>query len=74
MTHLEATLDRVAEPVSTDLSDSLDIRLIVAGRLSPTAVDIRRERAELAAVLAPPEPPPPTADRSGDRHPEPIQR
>jgi hypothetical protein len=72
MTHLEATLDRVAEPVSTDLADSLDIRLIVAGRLSPTAVDIRRERAELAAVLAPARAT--ATDRSGARHPEPIQR
>jgi hypothetical protein len=36
-----------------DLSESLDVRLAVAGRLSPTAIDIRRERAELAMVLTP---------------------
>jgi hypothetical protein len=53
MTSPAATSDRPTEPASTDLADSLDIRLIVAGRLSPTAVAIRRERAELAAVLAP---------------------
>ena len=34
-----------------DLSDSLDIRLIVAGRLSPTGVALRHDRAALAAVL-----------------------
>jgi hypothetical protein len=53
MTSPVATLHRPTELTSTDLADSLDIRLIVAGRLSPTAVAIRRERAELAAVLAP---------------------
>jgi hypothetical protein len=39
-------------PAPTDLSDSIDIRLLVAGRLTPTAIPIRRDRAELAAVLA----------------------
>ena len=34
-----------------DLSDSLDIRLIVAGRLSSTGVALRRDRAALAGVL-----------------------
>jgi hypothetical protein len=37
-----------------ELSDSLDIRLIVAGRLSPTGVALRRDRAALAAVLGHP--------------------
>ncbi len=41
----------VTKPAPTDLSDSLDVRLVAAGRLSPTAVAIRRDRAELAAVL-----------------------
>jgi hypothetical protein len=41
----------VTKPAPTDLSDSLDVRLVVAGRLSPTAVAIRRDRAELATVL-----------------------
>ncbi len=36
-----------------DLADSLDVRLIAEGRLSPTAIDIRRDRAELARVLGP---------------------
>lgn len=36
-----------------DLSDSLDVRLVASGHLSQTAVDIRRERAELAQVLEP---------------------
>jgi hypothetical protein len=40
-----------------DLSDSLDVRLAVAGRLSATAIHIHRERAELATVLAPAVPP-----------------
>ena len=34
-----------------DLSDSLDIRLIVAGRLAPANVALRRDRLALAAVL-----------------------
>jgi len=41
----------VTKPAPTDLSDSLDVRLVAAGRLSPTAVAIRSDRAELAAVL-----------------------
>jgi hypothetical protein len=43
--------DPDAWPAPTDLSDSVDIRLLVAGRLTPTAIPIRRDRAELAAVL-----------------------
>jgi hypothetical protein len=34
-----------------DLSDSLDVRLMLAGRLSLDAMQLRRDRAELAAVL-----------------------
>ena len=45
------SLGPLTQPAPTDLSDSIDIRLVAAGRLSPTAVDIRRDRAELAAVL-----------------------
>jgi hypothetical protein len=45
-------LGPLTQPAPTDLSDSLDIRLLVAGRLTPTAIPIRRERAELAAALA----------------------
>jgi hypothetical protein len=47
------TLSRSTSPAAPtmDLSDSLDIRLIVAGRLSPTGVALRRDRAALAAVL-----------------------
>jgi len=41
----------VTKPAPTDLSDSLDVRLVAAGRLPPPAVAIRRDRAELAAVL-----------------------
>lgn len=72
MNHPEATLHRPIEPASTDLADSLDIRLIVAGRLSPTAVDIRRERAELAAVLGPARMT--AGDHAGHRDPEPNLR
>ena len=39
-------------PAPTDLSDSIDIRLLVAGRLTPTVIPVRRDRAEIAAVLA----------------------
>jgi hypothetical protein len=38
-------------PVVSDLSESLDVRFIVAGRLSPTTVPLHRERAALAAAL-----------------------
>jgi hypothetical protein len=34
-----------------DLSDSLDVRLMLAGRLSLDAMQLRRDREELAAVL-----------------------
>jgi hypothetical protein len=43
--------DPEAWPAPTDLADSIDLRLLVAGRLTPTAIPIRRDRAELAAVL-----------------------
>jgi hypothetical protein len=42
----------VTDPAPTDLSDSLDVRLLVTGRLTPTAIPILRDRAALAAVLA----------------------
>jgi hypothetical protein len=46
-------LGPVVESPWIDLSDSLDVRLIAAGRLSKTAIDIRHDRAELARVLGP---------------------
>ena len=46
----------------TDLDDSLDIRLIVAGLMSPTTIPVRRDRAELARVLARP-----SASEAGER-------
>jgi hypothetical protein len=46
-------LGPVVESPWVDLSDSLDVRLIASGRLSPTAIDIRHDRAELARVLGP---------------------
>jgi hypothetical protein len=36
---------------SVDLADSLDIRLLLAGRLSPSTVQVRHDRVELATVL-----------------------
>jgi hypothetical protein len=50
MTNHDATARSSARPVA-DLSESLDVRLAVAGRLSPTALEIHRDRAELAQVL-----------------------
>jgi hypothetical protein len=38
-------------PAQIVMSDSLEMRLMVAGRLSPTALDVHHDRAELAAVL-----------------------
>jgi hypothetical protein len=38
-------------PAQVVMSDSLDIRLVVGGRLSPTALDVRYDRAELSTVL-----------------------
>jgi hypothetical protein len=43
--------DPVTGPAPTDLSDSIDLRLLVTGRLTPTAIPIRRDRADLAAAL-----------------------
>jgi hypothetical protein len=37
--------------LGSDLSESLDVRLVVAGRLSRTAIPVRRDREELAAVV-----------------------
>jgi hypothetical protein len=45
------TSNSLTRPAPTDLSDSIDLRLIAAGRITPTAIPIRRDRAELAAVL-----------------------
>ena len=36
---------------SSDLDDSLDVRLMLAGRLTVGTIQVRRDRAELAAVL-----------------------
>ena len=44
-------IDPVTGPAPTDLSDSLDLRLLVAGKLTPTAIPVRRDRAALAAAL-----------------------
>ena len=44
-------IDPVTGPAPTDLSDSIDLRLLVTGRLTPTAIPIRRDRAALAAAL-----------------------
>ena len=41
----------LTRPAPTDLSDSIDLRLLAAGRITPTAIPLRRDRAELAAVL-----------------------
>ena len=43
--------DPVTGPAPTDLSDSIDLRLLVTGRLTPTAIPIRRDRAALVAAL-----------------------
>jgi hypothetical protein len=40
--------------VQMDLSDSLDVRLMLSGRLSPATMQLRRDRAELSAVLGRP--------------------
>jgi hypothetical protein len=41
----------LTRPAPTDLSDSIDLRLLAAGQITPTAIPLRRDRAELAAVL-----------------------
>jgi hypothetical protein len=46
-----ASADPLTNPAPTDLSDSLDVRLLAAGKITPTAIPLRRDRAELAAVL-----------------------
>jgi hypothetical protein len=39
------------EPGSKDPFDSQDVRLVLAGELSPLAAPVRRDRLELAGVL-----------------------
>jgi hypothetical protein len=34
-----------------DLADSQDIRFLLSGRISPSRISIRRDRAELATIL-----------------------
>jgi hypothetical protein len=61
-------IDPVTGPAPTDLSDSVDLRLLVTGKLTPTAIPIRRDRAALAAALN-------RARSSADvRHDNPIGR
>jgi len=50
----------------SDLSDSLDVRLMLAGRLSLAAMQLRRDREELAAVLVGAETP--EVNRPSDQH------
>jgi len=60
--------DPVTGPAPTDLSDSIDLRLLVTGRLTPTAIPIRRDRAALAAALNR------ARSRADMRHDTPIER
>ena len=62
----------LTRPAPTDLSDSIDIRLLAAGRITPTAIPLRRDRAELAAVLG--RAMQPQSDRDGDSPPVPSLR
>jgi hypothetical protein len=61
--------DPLTDPAPTDLSDSLDVRLLAAGKITPTAIPLRRDRAELAAVLGQSLQP-----RAGHRADSPIER
>jgi hypothetical protein len=64
--------DPLTDPAPTDLSDSVDLRLLAAGQITPTAIPIRRDRAELAAVLG--HALQPRADRRADNPLERIVR
>jgi hypothetical protein len=55
-----------------DLTDSLEVRLIAAGRLSRTAVDVYSDRMELGRVLGPAMQP--RADGAFVVHPDPNAR
>jgi hypothetical protein len=44
-------IDPVTGPAPTDLSDSIDLRFLVTGKLTPTAIPVRRDRAALTAAL-----------------------
>jgi len=61
-------IDPVTGPAPTDLSDSVDLRFLVAGKLTPTAIPIRRDRAALAAALNR------ARSRADMRHDTPIER
>ena len=71
MTSGLCTSDPLAS-VHMDLSDSLDVRLMLSGRLSPATMQLRRDRAELSAVLGRPERP--GVERPSDGHQEYGQR
>lgn len=64
-----ASAESLTNPAPTDLSDSLDVRLLAAGKITPTAIPLRRDRAELATVLGRSLQP-----RPGHRADSPIER
>lgn len=45
------TVPPTASPSVPDLADWLDVRLVLAGRLSLANIPLHRDRADLAAVL-----------------------
>ena len=51
MTTLNQTASRSTPGPAADLADSLDVRLMLAGRLSMATIPLRHDRAELATVL-----------------------
>lgn len=51
MTTLDQTVSPSTPGPSADLADSLDVRLMLAGRLSMATIPLRHDRAELATVL-----------------------
>ena len=51
MTTLDHTVSPSAPGPATDLAESLDVRLMLAGRLSMATIPLRHDRAELATVL-----------------------
>ena len=42
---------RATQTARAELSDSLDIRFLLSGRLTPAAMQVRHDRVELAGVL-----------------------
>jgi hypothetical protein len=67
MTGHDLTVRPSTSGPTTDLAESLDVRLMLAGRLSRVRIPLRHDRAELATVLGGVQEPRPDRASDNDR-------